>query len=511
MIVAAAIGDHAANVYGVGSLVVGGLALWNKSQPSQEENAQAEYKEKKRVAEDRRAARRKVEEEVEGWREERSKQQRAVGRFRPAPADVAPPGTGMVFMGRVGIDLPALPNLELPDSLTARQTCAQVVAGLVRSVVQQADDHAAVLRSLAADCWRTGRYRTLDREGQWSPIQQGQRLTPEAEAAVEKACSWVVTRDELLSGLHSPVNDVLRPLHAHGARFQSWQENRSKAYDPPGSTVLPGGEWHTFLLAMADDFADAADKLDALPPYQTPPKLSPTGIARLKENTVAEAVEERITQYVRKHAQRLQDAPEGGFLMESQDWDEATRLLTDFRTADIGRRFTQTTAGFPAVSRWNDTMIAAGVRSRMHCVFATFALTYLVEVLKSMPDYADHSGENIPPQGIVINAGVVNMAHSLNIIGSNMAAVIQRGDTESAEAVNALSAAVQASQSLNAQERAEQLENVADVATAVAEPEADGNRRRGRNALAALTAATGASSQITQVIEQWQHIFSSLR
>jgi hypothetical protein len=491
--VAASRGETAGNVYVWGSLIVGGLVLWGKFEP--------ERKRKERA---------RVGTEAARWQRESHDRQGEPDVFQPTPATVEPPGSGMEHIDLVEITLPSRPTLELPDPEQARRLCADVVAGLVRSVAGEAESHAAALRPLAAAGCRAGRYRTKDRQG-WGPVQQGRRLTPEAADAVHRAVAWAEARGTLLSALHKQAEAEIRPIRARGSTLRRWRDDYGTAYEPPGTPVRPAGEWEEFLRGLADDLAAAARGLRALPPYEPPPGLSPTGVARLREDTVAEAVEDRISEYVGKHARRLLTAPPDDFSMESRDWDAGARLLADFLTADIPQRFAQTTEGFQAVSQWDDTAAAPEVRSRMHRIFVTLALNYMVEVLKSMPEYADHSGENTQKNGITIQAGVVQIANTLNVIGSNVAAVMQRGDTQSAEAVNALSAAVQADPDLDPQGRAEQLENVADVAAAVADPDADGSRRRGRNALAAITAAAGASSQITQAIEQWQHVYASLR
>lgn len=499
-VVAASMGETAGNVYIWGSLIVGGLVLWGKFEPERKARARA-VESKERAG---------VTSEVARWRRESGEQPGESAVFRPAPATVEPVDSGMARIDLVEIALPSRPTLELPDPEQARQLCADVVAGLVRSIAGEAESHAAALRPLVAAGCQAGRYRTRGRQD-WGPVQQGRRLTPEVADVVHRAVAWAKARGELLSALHEQAGAEMRPLHARGGTLQRWRDDYDTAYEPPGTPVRPAGEWEEFLRGLADDLTATALKLRALPPYEPPPGLSPTGVARLKEDTVAEAVEDRIFKYVEKHSRRFLATPSDIFSMDAQDWDAGARLLTDFLTADIPQRFSRTTEGFQAVSQWDDTSAAPGVRSRMHRIFVTFALNYMVEVLKSMPEYADHSGENTQKNGITIQAGVVQIANTLNVIGSNVAAVMQRGDTQSAEAVNALSAAVQADPDLDPQGRAEQLENVADVAAAVADPDTDGSRRRGRNALAAITAAAGASSQITQAIEQWQHVFASLR
>ncbi|MFF2331831.1 MULTISPECIES: hypothetical protein [unclassified Streptomyces] len=451
-----------------------------------------------------------VNAEVARWKQESRKQQKQPAAFLPTPATVEPLDSGMARINLAEIALPSQTTLELADPEQARQLCADVVAGLVRSIAGEAESHAAALRPLAAAGCCAGRYRTRGRQG-WGPIQQGWRLTPKTEEAVYRAVAWAEARNALLSPLHHQVEAAIRPILTRGSTLQRWRDDDDTAYEPSGTPVRAAGEWGEFLQCLVEDLAAVARRLHALPSYEPPPGLSPPRVARLREDTVAEAVEDRIFEYVEKQSRRFLATPPHGFSMAVPTWDAGARLLTDFLTADVLQRFERTTVGFQAVSRWDDTSAAPVVRSRMHRIFVTFALNYMVEVLNSMPEYADHSGENTQKNGITIQAGVVQIANTLNVIGSNVAAVMQRGDTESAEAVNALSAAVQADQNLDPQSRAEQLENVADVAAAVADPDADGSRRRGRNALAAITAAAGASSQITQAIEQWQHIFASLR
>ncbi|MFE2288086.1 hypothetical protein ACFXDJ_28455 [Streptomyces sp. NPDC059443] len=530
MIVFSMVGESAAELYFWLSLLGGGALFWTKKveperlaqeQAREAERRRQEY-EAKRKKQAREAERQRREYEAERekqaradtealrWRRESQGRQSGTTAFRPAPATVEPSDSGMAPLGLVGIPLPSRPDLVLPDPEQVRRLCAEVVAGLVRSVAKEADAHAARLRPLAASGLPAGRYRARTDGRGWGRVQQGRRLTAEADRAVRLAVAWADARSELLADLHEQAAAEVRALREHGGKLQKWCDTPDRAYDAPGTPVRPDGELETFLRRLTEDLAAAARRLRALPPYEAPLRLSPPGVARVRADTVAEAVEDRISEYVERHARRLVQARPGSFSMDARDWGEGADLLKDFLTVDIRQRFDRTTEGFRAVSRWDDTSAAPHIRSRMHRIFVSLSLNYMVEVLKSMPEYADHSGENVPKSNITIQAGVVQIANTLNNIGSNVAAVMQRGDTQSAEAINALSAAVQADPDLDPQGRAEQLENVAEVAEAMADPDAGGNRRRGRNALAALTAAVSASSQVTQAIGQWQHVFSSL-
>ncbi|MYV60402.1 hypothetical protein GTW37_13740 [Streptomyces sp. SID4931] len=475
--------------------------LWKKSEPDR----RARAREAAAAAASKKWA--DAQTQAVGW--QRKNRELPEPTVRLTPASVEPPNSGMAHIDVVQIARPRRSALTLPDPEQARRLCAEVVAGLVRSVAGEAEFHAAALRPLAEGGCAAGSYRTRGEQG-WSGVRQGRRLTPEAANVVYQAVAWATARSTLLSSLHERAEAELRPARARGSTLRRWRDAKDIAYTPPGTPVRPTGQWEEFLRDFADELTSAAHGLRALQPYEPPPRLSPTGVARLKANTVAEAVEGRIAEYVEKHALHLRAAPPGGFSMDARDWDEGARLLSDFLTVDIPQRFERTTDGFHAVNRWDSGSVDPAVRSRMHQIFSTFALNYLVEVLNSMPEYAEHSGESTQKAGITIQAGVVQIANTLNVIGSNVAAVMQRGDTQSAEAVNALSAAVQADPDLDAESRAEQLENVADVAAAMADPDADGSLRRGRNALAAITAAAGASSQVAQTIDQWQHVFTSL-
>ncbi|MGW1776363.1 hypothetical protein [Streptomyces sp. NPDC002104] len=530
LIVFGLVSDEAAGNYVLFSLFLGGVLVWKKKvepeRQAQEAAREAERHrlayEAKRAEQAREAERLRREQEAKReeqaradaealrWRQESHRRRKGPAAFRPAPATVEPEDSGMEPLGLVGMPLPSRPDLVLPDPEQVRRLCAEVGAGLVRSVATEADAHAARLRSKAEGNLPVGRYRAGAGGRSWGRVQKGRRLTAEADHAVRQAVAWAEARGDLLADLHERAAVEVRALRKHGDKLRKWCDAPDRAYDAPGTPVRPDGEWETFLRRLTEDLAAAARGLRALPPYEAPPRLSPPGVARVRADTVAEAVEDRISAYVERHARRLVQTRSGSFSMDARDWDEGAELLEDFLTVDIRRRFARTTEGFHAVSRWGDTSAAAHIRSRMHRIFVSLSLNYMVEVLRSMPDYADHSGENVPKSGITIQAGVVQIANTLNNIGSNVAAVMQRGDTQSAEAINALSAAVQADPDLDPQVRAEQLENVAEVAAAMADPDAGGNRRRGRNALAALTAAVGASSQVTQAIGQWQHVFGSL-
>ncbi|WP_031159501.1 hypothetical protein [Streptomyces durhamensis] len=496
--VAAWAGQTAGNLYVWGSLIGGGVWLWGRYAPERQARArQTASRERSRIGT-----------EVREWERGGLERPEESSGLRPAPATVEPAGSGLEAIRFVRTELPSRPALDLPDPEQARRLCTEVVTGLVRSLAREAEAHAEALRPLAAGGGRRpGRYRA--RNGyDWGPVEEGFRLRPEAAQTLYRVLAWAGARTELLSVLHPRAAAETDRVQERGATLRRWRTGGDTVSEPPGTPVRPAGQWEDFLRGLREELLTAARGLRALPPFPAPPRLSPVGSARLRENMTTEVLGPRIAEYVDRHARRLATTPHGGFTMAPQDWSTAGRLLQGFVTDAVPDGFRSTTEGFEAVGSWGPDAVVPEVRSRMHRVHVTFGLHYLVEVLRFMPQYAENSGEN--GQGSRINIGVINIANSLKIINSNMAAVMQRGDTQAAEAVNALTAAVQADPDLAQEDRADHLENVVDVAAAVADPDADGNRRRGRNALAALSAAAGASSQITQVINEWQHVFGSL-
>ncbi|MET9293350.1 hypothetical protein [Streptomyces sp. NPDC003077] len=214
-VVAASIGESAGNVYVWGSLLVGGLLLWGKFEPERKARAQAVE----------RKARAEVDAEAARWQRESREQQAESAAFRPAPATVEPPGSGMAHIDLVEIALPSRPTLELPDPEQARRLCADVVADLVRSIAGEAESHAAALRPLVAAGCGAGRYRTRDHE-EWGPVQQGRRPTPKTADAVHRAVAWAEARGTLLSALHERAGAEIRPVRGRGITLQSYDGGR---------------------------------------------------------------------------------------------------------------------------------------------------------------------------------------------------------------------------------------------------------------------------------------------
>ncbi|PPS74382.1 hypothetical protein BV882_12080 [Streptomyces sp. 46] len=165
--------------------------------------------------------------------------------------------------------------------------------------------------------------------------------------------------------------------------------------------------------------------------------------------------------------------------------------------------------------------IAVGIHPRIYAAYIAIAVNYLAEVLELMPKYAEDSGQGKRRDPITINArnigaiGEVNNSHvsvadTVNSIGATVQAVADRGQTDTADAIRALAEAIERDPGLAEDLRAQLLDNVADVADAAAAPDGPRALSRGRAAMAAITSAAGASSQLAQAVSTWQGVLGQL-
>ncbi len=182
-----------------------------------------------------------------------------------------------------------------------------------------------------------------------------------------------------------------------------------------------------------------------------------------------------------------------------------------------GGKVTNAYAGSPAMYR----EIAVGIHPRIYAAYIAIAVNYLAEVLELMPKYAEDSGQGKRRDPITINArnigaiGEVNNSHvsvadTVNSIGATVQAVADRGQTDTADAIRALAEAIERDPGLAEDLRAQLLDNVADVADAAAAPDGPRALSRGRAAMAAITSAAGASSQLAQAVSTWQGVLGQL-
>ncbi|MEU6663513.1 hypothetical protein [Streptomyces sp. NPDC046821] len=548
LLVAALVGGRGGDVYIWITLALVGVWVWRKvSEEAGKHSEEKARKERARAADEERRARQKAEDEARRAREEEQRKSdekraaqrevdREAGRWIAAvsprpwadlkylkPARIEPEDAGMSPVPTRQHTLPARrdalptgPVLYLPDVQEARWRCGEIVSALTRSTATEARQLADALGPFLDGGCRSGKFRKRKAGGQGSPssgefgpLKAGTRPSPEVADVIFRAMSWADARSRLFDGLHPEAARLM----GGAAKFLTDELHRlrgtSYASEPPGEPVRPAGQWESFIQHLHQHLLATAAELTALPAFEPPPATHPPRAARLQEHLVTEALELSITEYVQQQAAALERAATGTFDVSRSTWNHGTELLKGFLTSEVLSRFQRATWGFATVSAWDERTVRPDIRSQLHRAYMAFALNYFREVLENMTEYAKNSGEGGPRNQVTVHGdAVVNIAETLTYIGSTVAAVINRGDTEAAEAINALSAAIQSEPGLTGQRRNELLDNVADIADAVAEPETPRVRSRAKAALAAIGAASGASSQITQALTDWHHVFN---
>ncbi|MFD5146460.1 hypothetical protein [Streptomyces sp. NPDC058401] len=508
-----------------------GAAYWNKKAPEREKRAIAErhavlrrdHLEQTRRRDERQAEltrrRDELQAEVDVWR--------AGGRARRPPQDdnrhlPGPAGSRRVagrseHIALRPVTLRSGRTLALPDAAQGRQLLGETLTDLTRAVAGEARRLVRELEGLPDGGCEPGRFRRPGGELGWEPTEAGSRLTPAAAAWVLRALAWSTARQRLFKVLDPSVVE-LGPVETAAREAARMLDGPSRFYAFPGPQhlpVLPEGKWTELLAALRDGLRRAAQGLGSRPPFEPAGLLRPPQDARFAADVAPSAVDERLTEFLLDRTRRFARLAAGTVPLEQSDWELGGGLLDGFLTTEVAARFRRTTKGAEAVARWPQNAVTADVRRRLHLAYLAITLNYLTEVSFQMQEYTNRSGMGEPSRPVTIhgNVGAVNIADTIQFIGSNVAAIMERGDDRSAAAIDALNAAIQQETALSDQQRAELLDNLADVSAAAANPDERPLRTRARLALSAIAnagTAIGATSPIAQAITDWQHVYTGL-
>lgn len=508
-----------------------GAAYWDKKAPEREQKARAETHaafrreqlEQARRHEEKRAelARRRdeLQFEVDLWRAEGRvrRPSKDKNRYLPGPAGSRRVAGRSEHVALRPATLRSGRTLALPDAVQGRQLLGETITDLIRAVAGEARRFARQREGLPADGCEPARFRRRGGELGWEPTESGARLTPAAADWVHRAFAWSTARQTLLKVV-DPAAAELGPVKEAAQKAARILDGPIGHYAFPGPQdlpVLPEGEWPALLDALRDSLRRAAKGLGSRPPFEPAALLRPPQDARFAADVAPSAVDERLTEFLLDRTRRFARLAAGTVPLEMSDWELGGGLLDGFLTTEVAARFRRTTHGAEAVARWPRDAITADVRRRLHLGYLAIALNYLTEVSFQMQEYTNRSGMGEPRRPVTINGnvGAVNIADTIQFIGSNVAAIMERGDDRSAAAIDALNAAIQQETALSDQQRAELLDSLADVSEAAANPDERRLRTRARLALTAIAdagTAIGATSPIAQAITDWQHVYTGL-
>ncbi|MER7760694.1 hypothetical protein [Streptomyces sp. NPDC097619] len=486
------------------------VAYWQRKAPEREERSRAEAQQEMH--------RRRIEiaTEVAHWQEEgRARLPRGdENPYLPGPAGSAGADGRSVQVALRPVTLRNGRTVDLPDAEQGRQLLAGTVTDLILAVAEEARRLSRELDTLPGGGCKRARFRRRGGELDWERIEFGSRLTSAAVDLVDGALAWSTARQALLEVLHPAVGE-LGPVTT-AARKATDAVDHSLAFEGPQQRpVLPEGEWPALLTALRDSLRQAAGGLESRTPFEPVRLLHPPQDARFVAHAAPSAIDERLNDFLVDRTQRFTRLAGGKATLKPSDWDLGGQLLDGFLTTEVTGRFRRMTKGTEAIAAWQPDAITAEVRRRLNLGHLAIALNYLTEVSFQMQEYTNRSGMGEPRQPVTIhgNVGAVNIAETIQIIGSNVAAIMERGDERSAAALDALNAAIQQEQALSDQQRAELLDNLADVSEAAANPTERRLVTRARLALTAIAhagAAIGATSPIAQAITDWQHVYAGL-
>ncbi|MCM1972102.1 hypothetical protein [Streptomyces sp. G1] len=526
---------YAGNNEGLGNLLfwggaIGfGAAYWNKKAPEREKRAIAEthavrrmeYLELTRRRDEEKAelARRRdeLQSEVDVWRAGGRVRRPTEDNHLPGPAGDRRGGGRSEHVALRPVTLRSGRTLALPDAVQGRQLLGETITDLTRAVAGEARRFVRQLEALPAGGCEPARFRRRGGELGWERPESGTRPTPAAAALVHRALAWSTARQTLLKVLDpaaaelGPVKEAARKA----ARILDGPSGHVAFPGPQDLPVRPEGEWPAHLAALGEGLRRAAQVLGSRPPFEPIGLLRPPQDARFAADVAPSAVDERLTAFLLDRTRRFARLAAGTVSLEESDWELGGGLLDGFLTTEVAGRFHRTAKGAEAVARLPRDAITADVRRRLNLGYQAIALNYLTEVSFQMQEYTNRSGmgEPRPPVTINGNVGAVNIADTIQFIGSNVAAIMERGDDRSAAAIDALNAAIQQETALSEQQRAELLDSLADVSEAAANPDERRLRTRARLALTAIAnagTAIGATSPIAQAVTDWQHVYTSL-
>lgn len=252
------------------------------------------------------------------------------------------------------------------------------------------------------------------------------------------------------------------------------------------------------------------------PVLYVPDPKHPPRHGKLADGVLARNVAEDLTAVIAQGHALDRDlaagAPPMPALQEWRDLVQSSGAGFDMHRAvlhSLGRGIAD--CGSPAVPD-------AAILGRAHLALA---LEYLEELMERLPEYAEASGQGERPAPVTINGKFVAInspvtnshlavGERVTSIGATIEAVADGGHTDVAVAIRALTEAIQHTPEFAEDQRAELLDHVADVADAAAAPDEPRKLNRAKAAMAMITSAAGASTQLAQAVSTCQQAIHQL-
>jgi hypothetical protein len=397
----------------------------------------------------------------------------------------------------------------LRDPHAARQELSAVVTELGPPLAEQAHAHARTVSSFLELNWFQRAVRRSKVKDPVRDLAVDSRTWPEAVMGI--LASYDIPNCDELRAIFSPL----------GARFYPRFDAPPSPLPLDAPTGLPSLE--DMLGLFHAQLTEAADNLASLRRPALLPARHPPAFARLRDDVVAESVADGLTELVDEGLRQYEAARAGHCPRDSRRvGEESERALSRaFLTSEVFGGLIEVNRGLrnAEVNAWGNGLLskvyekaAAGIHPRIHASCLTITVNYLAEVLELMPDYAEASGQGKrrDPVTVIGNVGQINIADTITSIGATIKIVESGGQTSVADAIRALTQAVQQAPELAEEQRAQLLDHVADVADAAAAPGEPRKLSRAKAAMAIITKAAGASTQLAQTIETWHGVFGKL-
>ncbi|MEU6238554.1 hypothetical protein [Kitasatospora sp. NPDC047058] len=342
------------------------------------------------------------------------------------------------------------------------------------------------------------------------------RPKPEALNALRRACRWALDGHDLPGAESISYTYTFRgsrpgtnlfAVSALDHQRLRWVEDgitSRREFETVLTTALHRAQWLAELYSGLTIVRPVVD----VPEERDPPRHG-----RLGDGIVGRALCEEIAQQLTAGEALRRAAAAGEPVVPAiRAWVAATagvldRGLTNDAVGDGLRLLTQ-------------GLRSCGKRAVPHPValagaYLTLGLEYLGKVEKQMPDHIEASGQGPQRAPVTVygNVGAINsevtnssfaVAETVREIGVTIGALDRAGQGDTAAALQELTRVIQQDAALAGELRARLLDHVADVAEAAAEPDRPRALSRARMAMAALTGAAGASTQLAQALAVWQ-------
>ncbi|UGT42679.1 hypothetical protein LTV02_04470 [Nocardia yamanashiensis] len=339
--------------------------------------------------------------------------------------------------------------------------------------------------------------------------------------SLENAAGWIsnafnISKSLSISGPPAPENTLKRIAAAksavHSASYVAHHWTKHKI-ETDGRALGRIGRSCAFcamqneLYRISEKFEIAAKRPTYLwvPRYVQPPRhgrIRKGFLARLIAEDIAEHIDSATDYYVAMHGDNSHDLP-------LQPWfTEIYQCLKRISPDAIANDFLTLTKGVEYADLQfipNLTVVRA---------YTVLCLNYLREVQQRMNDYAEASGQGRrePTYAFNIHNSTLNnttVGSRVESISYSISNVINQGNQELGDALEAVKQAI-LKDDLGDQKRGELLDNVEYLAQAA--ETAPENRKAGmiRSALAALTTAATAGTQLNQALESWGSALSGI-